>query len=166
MHVISILCTHAPDAADLEPGSHIVYRDVVGGSNDPETVPPDAEAIASAARITRHGGLIKEFGRRPNSPERILYITAILTVAQAVAMVFEQAQDEVGGVSPPAALFACPAEPARAEAGLDTVAGWVRDKDEEARRLGVPRLASLLACAGIRGDVGLAADQLWTICGY
>jgi hypothetical protein len=163
--VSSIACTHAPDAADLQPGSHILYRDRVGGGTDPEGICRDAEALASAARITRHGGLIMEFGRR-NDPEPIIHITAILTIAQAVAMVFEEAQDEVGGVSPPEALFACPAGPARAEPGLDTVAAWVRDRDEEARRLGVPRLASLLARAGIRGDVALAADQLWTVCGY
>jgi hypothetical protein len=81
-------------------------------------------------------------------------------------MLFDQAQDEVGGVSPPAALLTCSSSISRTDAGSDAVAAWVHGKDEEARRLGVPRLASLLARAGNTGDVELAADQLWTACGY
>lgn len=166
MHLSPGSCTHAPDAADLEPQSHIVYHDRAAGANPEPGLSPDAEAVASATRITRHGGLIIELGRRPSDPEQAIHITAILTVAQAVAMLFEQAQDEVGGISPPAALFARPTAAARGETGVDAVDAWVRDKDEEARRLGVPRLVSLLVRAGIRGDVELAADQLWTACGY
>lgn len=166
MHVSSEPCTHAPDAADLEPQSHIVYHDRAAGASTNPGLSRDAEAVAAASRITRHGGLIIELGRRPSDPEQTIHITAILTVAQAVGMLFEQAQDEVGGISPPAALFTCPAPAVRGEAGVDAVAAWVRDKDEEARRLGVPRLASLLARAGIGGDVGAAAEQLWTACGY
>lgn len=163
MHVSPAACTHAPDAADLEPQSHIVYHDPAAGTS---TGFGDAEAVASATRITRHGGLIIEFGRRPSDPVQAIHITAILTVAQAVGMLFEQAHDEVGGISPPAALFAHPTAAARGETGVNAVDAWVRDKDEEARRLGVPRLASLLVRAGIRGDVERAADQLWTACGY
>ncbi|HEU4456131.1 MAG TPA: hypothetical protein VFR81_23895 [Longimicrobium sp.] len=166
MHLSPGSCTHAPDAADLEPQSHIVYHDRAAGANPEPGLSRDAEAVASATRITRHGGLIIELGRRPSDPEQAIHITAILTVAQAVGMLFEQAQDEVGGISPPPALFACPTPAVRGEAGMDAVAAWVRDKDEEARRLGVPRLALLLSRAGIGGDVDVAADQLWTACGY
>lgn len=158
-------CTHAPDATDLEPQSHIVYHDRAAGAGIDAGSVRDAEAVASATRITRHGGLIIELGRRPRDPEQAIHITAILTVAQAVGMLFEQAQDEVRGISPPAALFAR-STAARGETGVDAVDAWVRDKDEEARRLGVPRLASLFVRAGIPGDVELAADQLWTACGY
>lgn len=165
MHPSTTACA-APDAADLEPGSHIVFRDRAVGSTGPAGASEHEEAIASASRVTRHGGLIIELGRRPSDPEPAIHITAILTVAEAVGMLFEQAQDEVGGVSPPAALFACPGGSVRADAGPDAVAGWLQEKDEEARRLGVPRLASLLARAGIRGNVEMAADQLWTACGY
>ena len=165
MHLSPGSCTHAPDAADLEPQSRIVYHDRAAGTSPDPGLSRDAEAVASAARITRHGGLIIELGRRPSDPEQAIHITAILTVAQAVGMLFEQAQDEIG-ISPPAALFACPTPAVRGEAGMDAVAAWVRDKDEEARRLGVPRLASLLVRAGIGGDVEVAADQLWTACGY
>ncbi|HEX6369870.1 MAG TPA: hypothetical protein VF006_13205 [Longimicrobium sp.] len=163
MHATTTACTHAPEAADLEPQSHIVYHDRATGAS---TGSGDAEAVASATRITRHGGLIIELGRRPSDPEQGIHITAILTVAQAVGMLFEQAQEEVAGATPPAALFTGPAAAVRGETGVDAVAAWVHDKEEEARRLGVPRLASLLARAGIRGDVGEAVDQLWTACGY
>jgi hypothetical protein len=164
MHVTA--CPHAPDAADLEPGSRIVFRDRLdGGSAGTEAVSQDVEAITSASRITRHGGLIIELGRRPSDPGQAIHITAILTVAQAVGMLFEQAQDEVGGV-PPAGLFASPGGYPSTGTEPDAVALWVHEKEEDARRLGVPRLASLLACAGVRGDVETAADQLWTACGY
>lgn len=163
MHVCPTARTHAPDATDLEPQSHIVYHDRATGAS---TGSGDAEAVASATRITRHGGLIIELGRRPSDPEQGIHITAILTVAQAVGMLSEQAQEEVAGATPPAALFTGPAAAVRGETGVDAVAAWVHDREEEARRLGVPRLASLLARAGIRGDVGEAADQLWTACGY
>ena len=166
MHVCPRARTHAPDATDLEPQSHIVYLERAAGASTDLGGSRDAEAVASATRITRHGGLIIEMGRRPSDPEQAIHITAILTVAQAVGMLFEQAQDEVGGVSPRAAFFACLGGPVRADAGPDAVAGWLQEKDEEARRLGVPRLASLLTRAGIRGDVEMAADQLWTACGY
>ena len=166
MHVCPRARTHAPDATDLEPQSHIVYLERAAGASTDLGGSRDAEAVASATRITRHGGLIIEMGRRPSDPEQAIHITAILTVAQAVGMLFEQAQEEVGGASPPAALFTCPTAAVRGETGMDAVAAWSRDKDEEARRLGVPRLASLLARAGIQGDVEEAADQLWTACGY
>lgn len=47
--------------------------------------------VASATRITRHGGLIIELGRRPSYPDQAIHITAIITVTQAVEMLFEQA---------------------------------------------------------------------------
>lgn len=166
MHVCPRACTHAPDATDLEPQSHIVYHQRAAGASTDPVGSGAAEAVASATRIMRHGGLIIEWGRRPSDPEQAFHIMAILTVAQLVGMLFEQAQEEVGGASPPAALFTCPTATVRGEAGVDAVTAWVCDKDEEARRLGVPRLASLLARVGIQGDVELAADQLWTACGY
>jgi hypothetical protein len=158
MQTIPCACAHAPDAADLEPGSHVVYHDRTDGGC------LEAAGLAAASRITRHGGLIIELGRRPRDPDQALHIAAILTVAQAVGMLFEQALEEVGGASPPPALLSRPI--AGIDPDHDPVAAWIGGKEEEARGRGVPRLASLLASAGIRGDVDLAADQLWTACGY
>jgi hypothetical protein len=151
----------APEAGDLAPGSHVLYRDrVAPGPGAAERAGLPADAIATAARVGRHGGLIIEIGPRPSDPEAV-HITALLTVAQLAGMLYEEALEEVDGVSPPPALLACGDRRGRGE-----LATWVQCKEEEARRVGVPRLAAQLASAGIHGDVETAADQLWTACGY
>lgn len=151
----------APDACDLAPGSHVLYRDRVDrGPAAREHAGLHESALAAATRVGRHGGLIIEIGPRPSDPEAV-HITAVLTVAQLAGMLYEEALEEVDGVSPPPALLARACSP-----GGGDVATWVQDKEEEARRVGVPRLAAQLASAGIHGDVEMAADQLWTACGY
>ena len=148
----------APDAGDLAPGSHVLFRDRVAAGTSGEQPALLEHAIAAATRVGRHGGLILEIGPRPSDPEAV-HLTAVLTVAQLAGMLYEEALEEVDGVSPPAALLA-------RDGGAGDVATWVQHKEEEARRVGVPRLAAQLASAGIHGDVETAADQLWTACGY
>ncbi len=150
----------APDAGDLAPGSHVLYRDRVAPGTRDEREATLEHAVAAGTRLARHGGLIIEIGPRPSDPGAI-HLTAVLTIAQLAGMLYEEALEEVDGVSPPAALLA-----AGNGRGKGAVATWVRDKEEEARRVGVPRLVAQLASAGIEGDVEIAADQLWTACGY
>jgi hypothetical protein len=135
-------------------------------TTDPAGSAQAAEAFEAAARITRYGGLVFELRRPPGDPKQGIHVAAILTVAQAVEMLFDEVQEEVAETVPPPALLTSPSDGSRGYPAEDELGSWVHDQDEVARRRGVPKLASLLFHAGVRGDTELAANQLWTACGY
>ena len=158
--------TDAPESADLEPGSHVMYRfRVHRAPADLSGSAQVAEAFEAAARITRYGGLVLELQRPSSDPEQGIHVAAILTVAQAIEMVFDEVQEEIAAVPPPALLTSASGA-SRGYPAEDALGSWIHDQEEAARRVGVPRLASLLSSAGVRGDTELAANQLWTACGY
>jgi hypothetical protein len=153
--------------SELQPSSHILCRVAIPREDtDPEGVGQLVQAFEFTARITGHGGLVTDVVRLTRDPRDSVSVSAILTVSQAVEMLFEESRGEIGGVSPPFTLFADSARPGLGEGGSDPVEDWLSHKDEEARRIGVGRLAELLTRAGFAGEVDRAADELWTRCGY
>lgn len=155
-----------PAASELRPSSHLLCRvSIPREDTDYDGLSQLVQAFDFTARITGYGGLVADVVKLPHDPRHSVSISAILTVSQAVEMLFEESRGEIGGVSPPVSVYA---DSTRADLGTgsDPVEDWLCHKDEEARRLGVERLAELLSRAGFAGAVDTAADELWTRCGY
>jgi hypothetical protein len=157
----AIARTHVAETAGLHPGTALLCRFfAVRGDGDPDEMRLLERCFQLMAWVTRHGGVIAETGRASQESDAIM-VVALLSVAQAVAMLAAEAHEEIreGGV-----LAAFP----RGIPGVeDQVLGeWIGRGEEDARRLGVERLARLLSTTGMDGDVETAADGLWTGCGY
>lgn len=149
-------------ADDIEPNTHILFRASVGrGDADQGGSVQAGEALELAMRITSYGGLLTELRRRPSDLDQAVHITAIMTIAQTVEMLFDQAQEAVGS-----RVISGEAPPQQSTYPLDPLTRWMGAEDEEVRMVGVPMLAAVLREAGALGDVDSTADQLWTSCGY
>ena len=149
-------CT--PDT--LEPSSHIHFRARVDRAPEDHDGSGHAAAVLELAmRIIGYGGLLTELKRRPSDAEHAVHITAIMTIAQTVEMLFDEAQEAVAGV-----ILASDRIPAQSP--HDTLSRWMVAEEEDVRQLGVPMLAAVLKQAGVPGDAASTADELWTACGY
>lgn len=160
------LSLQARNAATIEPGTHIMMRVCIARPvEDADGHAQLKQAICVAAQVTRHGGLIANLtlldGETPT-----VFVSALLTIRQAVEVLLEDAHTQLDAITPPQSLFCSAAM--RSEAGAeasDPVTTWLSAKDEEAREIGVRRLELLLTDAGYDGDLGRVADELWTRCG-
>lgn len=112
-------------------------------------------------RITGYGGLITELRRRPSDPEQTVHVTAVMTIAQTVEMLFDPAQMHVGG-----RVLDSGGGPDSA-GGLDAISSWLGAEQDDVRMVGVPLLAEVLRLGGgaRRRGVGRgpAVDGLWLL---
>jgi hypothetical protein len=147
---------------DIEPNTHILFRAQVNrGERDLDGTAQSREALELAIMVTGYGGMISELRRRPSDPDQSIHIAAVMTVAQAVEMLVDTAQEHVGARPYDASRTTPPAAPE-----LDPISTWLGEDQEAVRAAGVPMLTEVLRLAGIPGDVEAAADHLWTACGY
>lgn len=149
-------CT--PDT--IEPTSHIQFRArVARAPQDHDGSAQAGEVLELAMRIIGYGGLLTELRRRPSDAEQAVHITAIMTVAQTVEMLFDQARETAA--KEPGASDRIPLPGSH-----DLLTRWMAVEEEDVRQLGVPMLAAVLEQAGVPGDAASTADELWTACGY
>jgi hypothetical protein len=147
---------------DIEPNTHILFRAQVNrGERDLDGSAQTREALELAIMVTGYGGMITELRRRPSDLDQSIHVAAVMTVAQAVEMLVDKAQEHVGARPYDAGRGSAPGGP-----GLDPISTWLGEDQGAVRTVGVPMLAEVLRLAGTPGDVEAAADHLWTACGY
>lgn len=160
LHAALGTATLSEGSVDIEPNSHILFRAQVSrDATDLDGMVQARECLDLAMRVASYGGLITEVRRRPSDPDQALHLTALMTVAQVVEMLFDHAQEEVGG-------RVLDSGGGAAESAPNPISTWLGAEQEDVRSVGVPMLARVLQLAGMAGDVETAADQLLTSCGY
>lgn len=160
LHASLGTATLSEGSVDIEPNSHILFRaQVRRDATDLDGTVQACECLDLAMRVTSYGGLLTEARRRPSDPDQALHLTALMTVAQVVEMLFDHAQEEVG-------VRVLDSGGGAAEGVTNPISTWLGAEQEDVRSVGVAMLTRVLQLSGIGGDVEAAADQLWTSCGY